>query len=95
MAESFITHNSSVNLAKQIVQAKVNHINKIVTAEHYSLKRKLISIGDGEYNTEVIYFFSDKSELRISNFENYLFKYVASSGKPNNYDTLNMKKEKD
>ena len=89
-----ISITNSLNFAKQILKAKANHINKIITAERFSTKREMINIGEGDFNTEVIYFFNDKSELRISNFDNYLFKYVASSGKPKNYvDTEAMKRK--
>lgn len=89
-----INVNNSLNYAKQLLKAQANHINKIITAEKYSTRREMINIGDGDFNTEVIYFFNDKSELRISNFDNYLFKYVASSGKPCNYvETEAMKRK--
>ena len=85
MAE-IVSLDNSLNFARQILKAKANHLNKIITAQKLSTKSQIINIGDGEYNTEIIYFFSDKSELKILKFDSYWYKYVDSSSKQNNYD---------
>lgn len=72
--------NQIVNQAKLIRAEVSNHLYKVLQCEKYAINKKVLNFNDDNTTFEIIYFFQDKSELRIANPDNCRFTYAVSSG---------------